>query len=267
MLTGPGPPILHPGTLTVTSPVGNAGSVYLRWDGTIAAPMAGEIEKAFEAFKSSRRRFVLVLNTGGGSVREGEKVIELLQRMRKTHRVDTAVERGGRCGSMCVPIYLQGETRFGARASAWLFHEITLPGSLFGKQRRVEGGYMRLIEKYWIPAGVPRAWIDRMLKQAEGYDYWQTGDNLIADQTNIITRPIENRTRRNLEADSTMPAQAKAAPSPPARRGPTPTPDPTPATLPPLPASAPSAFEDPFGGAGKRAPVSSSAPSPAPFVK
>ena len=198
-LTGPAPPALQPGTLTVVSPVNQAGVVHLRWDGPIASPMAQEIDRAFAAFQSSRQRFVLVLNSSGGSVAEGERTIAVLQRIRKTHRLDTVVERGARCGSMCVPLYLQGESRFGARASAWLFHEVTAPGTLHGRRRTSDGVYMRLIDKYMVPAGVSRQWIDRMLPLIAGHDWWQTGDNLINDGSNIITRPIENRTVRNLE--------------------------------------------------------------------
>lgn len=238
-LTGPGPPRVTPGTLTVTSPVGSSGSVFLRWEGTIAAPMATQIQAAFDAFKANRRRFVLVLNTGGGSVAEGERVIAILQQMRKSHQVDTAVERGARCGSMCVPVYLQGETRFGARASAWLFHEVTRPGSGYGRNKKVEGSYMRLIEKYWVPAGVSRPWIDRMLPLATDYDYWQTGENLIVDKAGIITRPIENRSRRALEGDDQMPAQPRTARRPGARGPAAPLPsDPGPTTeIPPVPGS------------------------------
>ena len=240
VMHGPAAPAGDRGTLTVTSPYGSPGTVILRWDGTIATPMAQNIEKAIDAFRSSRRRFVLVLNSGGGSVAEGERVIALLQKIRATHQLDTAVERGGRCGSMCVPIYLQGQSRFGARSSAWLFHEITRPSTNFGKHTKVEGSYMRLIEKYWIPAGVSKTWVDRMLQLADGHDYWQTGENLINDGANIITRPLENRTKRNLDPDTMMPPQAKSTP---------------PAALvaaPNGPGSVQQELGEPFGGVGKR---------------
>ncbi len=240
VLHGPTGPTRDRGTLTVTSPIGSPGTVILRWDGTIAMPMAQEIGNAIDAFKSSRRRFVLVLNSGGGSVAEGERVIALLQKIRASHQFDTAVERGARCGSMCVPIYLQGQSRFGARSSAWLFHEITRPSTNFGKHTRVEGSYMRLIEKYWIPAGVSKTWVDRMLQLADGHDYWQTGENLIADGANIITRPLDNRTKRNLDPDTMMPPQAKS--TPPAAR----------VAAPNGPGSVQQELGEPFGGVGKR---------------
>ncbi len=202
--------------------------------------MAQEIEKVFDAFKSTRRRFVLALNSGGGSVAEGERVIAVLQRIRQTHQLDTAVERGARCGSMCLPVYLQGTNRYGAHSSSWLFHEITRPSPNFGKHTRVDGSYRRLIEKYWIPAGVSRSWIDRMLPLADGHDYWQTGENLIKDGANIITRPLENRTRRKFDLDGAPLAQARR--TPPA----------SPIAAPSAPGSVQQELGEPFGGVGKR---------------
>lgn len=230
-LTGPGPPLLRPGTLTVTSPVNQRGTVYLRWEGTIAAPMARDIEQAFEAFKATRTRFVLILNSSGGSVGEGERTIALLKKIRATHRLDTVVDRGARCGSMCVPVYLQGEGRFGARSSAWLFHEVTREGSLYGRRKKAERQYTRLVDTYMVPAGVSKVWIDRMLPLIIEHDWWQTGDNLINDGANIITRPLENRTKRNLEQEMMLPqaptgAVAAQPPATPAVATPTAEPPP-----------------------------------------
>jgi hypothetical protein len=208
--------VLRSGVLRVDSPVNLPGVVVLYWSGPIAAPMRDRIQAVFDAYAASRTRIILVMNSGGGVVAEGEKVIELLQRIRQTHRFDTVVHRGGVCGSMCVPIYLQGQNRFGARTSSWLFHEITRRGERPFAKKKVEGQYMQLIERYWIAAGVSRAWIDRMLPLSEGHDYWQTGQELIVDRAGIITHPIENRAKRDLEPDDlALPsAQAPAAPQP-----------------------------------------------------
>jgi hypothetical protein len=186
------------GTLRILSPLSTPGTVYLRWVGPMLAPMAQQIDDAIDAYRNDRNRFVLSLNSGGGSVREGEKVIASLRRLRATHRVDTLVERGATCGSMCVPLFLQGESRIAARASTWLFHEVTRPAKSPGQIKRVDGRYAVLIERYWIPAGVSRTWIDRMLPLADGHDYWQTGDQLLQDRSGIITRTLENRRRRTL---------------------------------------------------------------------
>ena len=210
---------LTPGTLRVTSPPHAAGSVFFYWEGTIASPMAEQLNDAYRAFATSRRRVVLILSSGGGSVSEGERVIALLQRIKRTHQLDTSVGQGGRCGSMCLPIYLQGQNRFGGRSSSWLFHEVTRPGSNFGRLKRADESSKRLIEKYWIPAGVSREWIDRMLVEADNHDWWQSGHDLVVAKSGIITRPIENRRPRNLETDHSLatssgqPSEPKGPPS------------------------------------------------------
>ena len=212
------PVIRHiPGTLRVVSPHQHAGTVFLHWEGTIAAPMASQIEAAFLAFASTRRRFVLFLNTGGGSVLEGEKVIAVLQKIKRTHQLDTSVSQGSRCWSMCIPVYLQGRTRFAGRSSSWLFHEVTRPGAQYGSTKRVAESYRRLIDKYWVPAGVSQTWIERMLVETNNHDWWQTGNDLIADKAGIITHALENRRARNLEADMPMPTPGAAVASPPAK--------------------------------------------------
>lgn len=212
------PVIRHiPGTLRVVSPHQQAGTVFLHWEGTIAAPMASQIDEAFQAFASSRRRFVLFINSGGGSVLEGEKVIALLQKIKRTHQFDTSVSQGSRCGSMCIPVYLQGRNRFAGRSSSWLFHEVTRPGAQYGSTKRVAESYRRLIEKYWVPAGVSQTWIERMLVETNNHDWWQTGNDLITDKAGIITHVVENRRPRNLEADMPMPTAGAAPGSPPTK--------------------------------------------------
>lgn len=210
------PPFVRftPGSLRVISPHQQPGTVHMYWEGTIAAPMAGEIEAAFTAFASSRRRFIVNLNTGGGSVVEGEKVIALLQRIKRTHQLDTSVSQGSRCGSMCIPIYLQGRNRYAGRSSSWLFHEVTRPGAQYGSTKRATESYRRLIDKYWVPAGVSPVWIERMLTETANHDWWQTGNELITDKAGLITHAIENRRARNLEADGPSPATGVPAATP-----------------------------------------------------
>ncbi len=230
-----------PGTLRVASPHQQAGSVILHWEGTIAAPMAAQIEAAFLAFASSRRRFVVYLNTGGGSVLEGEKVIAVLQRIKRSHQLDTAVSQGSRCGSMCIPIYLQGKNRFAGRSSSWLFHEVTRPGAHYGSAKRVTESYRRLIDKFWVPAGVSPVWIERMLVETANHDWWQTGNELIADKAGIITHAIENRRPRNLETEAPSASAGPATTTPLAK-----------------------AFKD--AGSPPRAQTEAASPSPAPMA-
>ena len=97
----------------------------MRWKGEVRRGMAEKIHAAFEKHKLSHSVIRLVIDSPGGSVREGERVIRVLQAIKATHRLSTVVMPGKRCGSMCVFIYVQGEKRFAAPASIWLFHEVS----------------------------------------------------------------------------------------------------------------------------------------------
>ena len=61
----------------------------------------------------------------GGSVAEGERVIDVLRQIKATHQLETVVAPGDVCASMCVFIYVQGQKRLGALTSSWLFHEVS----------------------------------------------------------------------------------------------------------------------------------------------
>src|SRR4029077_6748174 len=68
-------------------------------------------------------RVVLFLDSAGGKVDDGDRVIEVLNEIKLRHQLITVVPHGKLCASMCIPIFLQGEDRIAARASIWLFHE------------------------------------------------------------------------------------------------------------------------------------------------
>ena len=97
----------------------------MTWHGPIMAPMANQIRDAFESRKGQATRFVLRIASHGGSVAEGERVIEVLRQIKSTHELETVVAQGDVCASMCVFIYVQGQKRFGALTSSWLFHEVS----------------------------------------------------------------------------------------------------------------------------------------------
>src|SRR5262249_6779829 len=69
------------------------------------------------------QRVVLFLDSAGGQVDEGDRVIEVLKEIKQRHQLITVVPDGKLCASMCIPIFLQGEDRLAARASLWIFHE------------------------------------------------------------------------------------------------------------------------------------------------
>ena len=181
-------------------------TVYFTWSGRIAEPMAAEIKAAFAQWRKYRQRIVLQISSGGGSVSEGRRVIKVLRRIRKTHTLDTVVGRGRTCGSMCIPIYLQGHIRYAARSSTWLFHQV-------GVREKGTRKYIKLnplssdllYHDFYQPAGVDKAWLDKMRRLTRGYDYWQTGDDLITAAAGIIHVPLGKHRRRIVVAPTEMP--------------------------------------------------------------
>jgi ATP-dependent protease ClpP protease subunit len=171
------------------------GTLFIIWSGKISPDMAPYLQRVFLKHSAQARRVILVLNSQGGSVVEGEKVIAVMRDIRKTHRLDTLVLHGALCASMCVPLYLQGEDRIAAGATLWVFHQVTTqePGSpLVVDDKETH----RLFEAYFEPAGVNRKWLESILLSMKNTDLWMTGVELFADKTGIIRRKLDDRTDR-----------------------------------------------------------------------
>ena len=154
-----------PARLIVQPSVRRPDSVIFALSGKIEAPLARQIEEAFEQHKDHVRRIVLKLNSGGGSVRAGRKAIEVLQRIKKTHQLDTVVEAGRQCGSMCVFLYAQGQQRYAAAASLWLFHEVSCRIPATGRVNKLDRDkWLSLIDSIRACRGLFR--MDRRLEAA-----------------------------------------------------------------------------------------------------
>ncbi|MGI9405911.1 MAG: hypothetical protein ACR2O4_06030, partial [Hyphomicrobiaceae bacterium] len=99
------------GSLTATTKGVPDDAVLLEWRGEIAPPMESMIRKAYHEWGPKKRRIILSIHSPGGMLHHGDRVVKLLRQIALTHQLDTVVERNHTCASMCVPIYLQGETR------------------------------------------------------------------------------------------------------------------------------------------------------------
>jgi ATP-dependent protease ClpP protease subunit len=190
------------------------GTVHMTWTGPIAAPMANQIRDAFESRRGHATRFVLRISSQGGLVPEGERVIEVLRQIKATHQLDTAVTQGDLCASMCVFIYLQGQKRFGAMTSSWLFHEVSHMDLATKQTTKLDRtAWDRLVDKYMRPAGVTQEWIADMQPRTVNSDYWQTGADLIRSNSGIITEPLGNQMARYV-APSARPKETASAQPP-----------------------------------------------------
>ncbi len=179
--------------------VPHAKVLSLKWSGKIDRPMARQLKRILIRYQGRASRLVLTLASGGGRVSEARKVIALLRRFSQTHALETRVSPGRVCGSMCVPIFLQGEIRRAAPASLWLFHEISRHDKKTNKTiRLLPKKTARMFKDYFVPAGVSKLWLKDVAAQIEGNDIWLTGAQLIAQRSNIITAQLPDLKRRKV---------------------------------------------------------------------
>ena len=201
------------GELRVGTSVSSPDTVVMTWRGPIAAPMAGQIKDAFEERKEQGTRVVFRISSGGGSVAEGERVIEVLRQIKKTHQLETVVGHGMTCGSMCVFIYVQGHKRVGALSSTWLFHEVSHADPVTKKIERLDRPrWERLVDTYFRPAGVSDTWIANMKPYTVTSDYWQTGADLVTAKSGIIHEALGNQTARIVTPSGRPQETARATP-------------------------------------------------------
>ncbi len=175
-----------------------AGVLYFTYRGAIVHQMAEEIERTFNKYSDVTHQIVLDIDSQGGVIDAGERVIHLLKRIKKTHRLATAVQPGRTCASMCVPIYLQGKNRFAARSSLWLFHDAAKQSKM-GRLTLDREETVRIYQRYFVPAGVSVKWLNAVLKATKQSNLWQTGQDLVTANTGIVTQIIGNQQERNVE--------------------------------------------------------------------
>lgn len=182
------------------------GTLYIDWLGPIVAGMADNLRAALDKYGTISQRVVLFLDSLGGQVEEGDRVIEVLNEIKLQHQLITVVPHGKMCASMCIPIFLQGEDRLAARASLWIFHEAA--------QRQANGGLRtdmaetwRLFRKYYAPAGVSMHWLKSIAPMIKEADLWQTGGDLISAKTGIVMYmyALSDRTERVVAAQNGQP--------------------------------------------------------------
>ncbi len=169
-----------------------SSTVYLKWRGKIDAPMETRLAEAFEQHQASARRFVLSLSSSGGALSHGARVVKLLRRIGETHGLDTVVESGSRCASMCVPVYLQGQRRTAAENARFMFHEVSFREYLSKDEIAVPASAKasetdRLFADYFAPAGVSQSWITQVrADMTGGHDIWKTARELADENANIV---------------------------------------------------------------------------------
>jgi hypothetical protein len=161
------------------------GTLEIDWSGLVVAGVADELRASVAKYGTALKRVMLFLDSAGGQVDEGDRVIAVLNEIKQRHRLATVVPHGKLCASMCIPIFLQGDDRFAARASLWIFHEASQPQANGGQRTDIMETW-RLFRKYYGSSGVSMHWLKGIAPMIKGADLWQTGGDLIDAKTGII---------------------------------------------------------------------------------
>jgi ATP-dependent protease ClpP protease subunit len=160
--------------------------VVIEYSGPIAFPMAENLKEIWtEIEKNSRFQLVVLrLNSPGGTQVAGEDVIKVLEDIRAHVTLATLVGEHDMCASMCIPIYIQGETRHASPASVWMFHGATRQGNIPSLSLT-----MRYVD-YFRERAVGAKFIDSLVEKnylTTPGEYWVAGVQL-AGESDIVTK-------------------------------------------------------------------------------
>lgn len=169
------------------------GATVLIWRGEVTPGMADRFRKAFDEHKDNSRRIVIDLHSPGGLLSEGVRVVEAVERMKVSHRVETRVGPRGKCYSMCVPIFLLGEMRVASPGAVFMFHEpstfdavtnesVELPAY---EQRRVTDQFFR---RFFASTDMDPVWRERLRKDLPGRDIFKSAQELVDEGSNVVVR-------------------------------------------------------------------------------
>ncbi len=180
------------GELTVTRDASDPDTLVFVWRDKVEAPMARRFEESWREWKGQGRRVIIDLHSPGGDIAEGAEVIRVIERMKRTHIVDTRVRSRRACYSMCVPIFLHGEERYAAANARFMFHEPSAYDFYTGEkveQPKFERDMLtkRYFNIYFVNSPIDPAWRDRLEREWKGRDLFYTARQLMDQNSNIVT--------------------------------------------------------------------------------
>ncbi|MEM9278764.1 MAG: ATP-dependent Clp protease proteolytic subunit [Pseudomonadota bacterium] len=180
------------------------GIITLRWRGQIDEKMGPQMVKALKKYRSKTDHFIIDISSQGGYVNSGEVLIDYMKKLKSGHTIDTRVPRDGKCLSMCVPIFLNGENRYAGSTTKFMFHRPWVKEKKFGssikeqaRQRRYKARLnsklsqtaWRFYNVHFNYSPIDRRWLKHLEEQwrVKGNDYWTTGEKLVHEKSNVIT--------------------------------------------------------------------------------
>ena len=180
------------GKLVVEPDRSDPDAVIFYWRSDVDVPMARRFAEGFEEWRDKADRIIIDLNSPGGAIREGEAVIREIEKMKRTHIIDTRVRNRRACYSMCVPIFLQGEQRTAAANARFMFHEPSAYDYFTGEKVKEpdferELTSRRFFQRYFIDSEMDPAWRDNLAQEWLGRDVFRTAQQLVDERSNIVT--------------------------------------------------------------------------------
>ncbi|MEQ1647484.1 MAG: ATP-dependent Clp protease proteolytic subunit [Hyphomicrobiaceae bacterium] len=188
--------------LTVTS---EPHRIVLAWSGPVEAPMQAKLAEALERFEDDPRKIVLSLHSPGGLVQHGHQVIKTIRKASHKRPIETLVEAGKTCASMCVPIYLVGAERSAHPSARFMFHEVRIKRTaesdhaMRDLQRRAPGvdvsAIQRQAEEHFTnelfdedlgPRAINKRWLERVRSKIQGRDAWFTAQQLVKEDSGVV---------------------------------------------------------------------------------
>jgi ATP-dependent protease ClpP protease subunit len=189
--------------------------IVLGWSGPVQEPMSERVTAAFDRYKADRRRLVLLLNSPGGSIEHGRKVVAAIRV--RDRAIDTLVQKAGVCASMCVPIFLAGTRRMADPEAYFMFHQASLNSSarenmkenmkrqaFSASEKALFSQTVKTIEAQVTDEffrndigirGVNVAWLARMRQKIAGRDIWMSGRQLVDEGSGIVDSLIRPSAR------------------------------------------------------------------------
>lgn len=152
--------------------------------GTIAAPLADEFENILTRAPEGYL-LILDLDSHGGSLREGLKIIGLMRAEKAKRRVITTVDNGQKCGSMCVFLFAEGTRRWAGEVASFMFHGASPVGSNIPDATQTD----RLLNLL-RDAGVNAIWLQSLMDLevfSTPGEYWVSGRELVDQNSNLVT--------------------------------------------------------------------------------
>lgn len=162
--------------------------------GAILPPMAADLAALLRSVPRDRK-VILDLDSAGGELDEGNRIIALVKTARARRHIDTLVWYGHLCASMCIPIYLQGEKRHAAALSVWMFHPAHRGQSPFPSVAATAA-----VLGDMVAYGMSREWLEELEKRevfSTPGEFWISGADLYAQGAGVITDllPAQRRLR------------------------------------------------------------------------